>query len=106
MKTNELLSRFKWKPIRNCPGRYTLDFSDTGRFNAFFHTIEEIREFSSPAVEDAVLIVFLDDGGLISYRHQDGFIVHTLSEKNGFERKMKVLLPENLSLSSFRNSES
>jgi len=49
------------------------------------------QAFSSGAAKDTVLVVQLDDGGLISYARADGSVVHTLNTVEGFGRKLAQL---------------
>ena len=43
------------------------------------------------AAKDRVLVVPLEDGGLISYARADGRLVHTLNTAEGFGRKLSQL---------------
>lgn len=43
------------------------------------------------AAKDKVLVVPLEDGGLISYARADGRLVHTLNTAEGFGRKLSQL---------------
>ncbi len=49
------------------------------------------QAFLSPEAKDCVLVVPLDDGGLISYRQTDGRLIHTLNTPEGFSRKLHQL---------------
>ena len=49
------------------------------------------QAFSSPAAQDSILVVPLEDGGLISYRQTDGRLIHTLNTPEGFSRKLHQL---------------
>ena len=49
------------------------------------------KTFTSEAAKDTVLIVPLEDGGLISYARADGCFVHTLNTAQGFVRKLSQL---------------
>jgi len=51
----------------------------------------EASEYRVEAAKDAVLVVELDDGGLISYRRADGSFLHTLNTTEGFRRKLTQL---------------
>lgn len=53
--------------------------------------IAEVREFHVSAAKDAVLVVRLIDGGLISYKRSDGSYLHTLNTAEGFARKLTEL---------------
>lgn len=43
------------------------------------------------AAPDEVLVVPLNDGGIISYRRPDGSMLHTLNTAEGFARKLAQL---------------
>lgn len=47
--------------------------------------------FSSPQANDPVLVVELEDGGIISYQQADGRVIHTLNTPKGFSRKLQQL---------------
>jgi hypothetical protein len=49
------------------------------------------REFITDRARDRVLVVPLEDGGLISYARADGRLVHTLNTAEGFARKLSQL---------------
>ena len=49
------------------------------------------QTFVSPEAKDDVLVVPLEDGGLISYRQTDGRLFHTLNTPEGFSRKLHQL---------------
>ena len=51
----------------------------------------EASEYRVEAAKDAVLVVELDDGGLISYHRADGSFLHTLNTTEGFRRKLTQL---------------
>jgi hypothetical protein len=98
MSFDDLMNRWKWKPIRNCPGRFLLrqaprNLSLTGL------TGESVKahEFSVDAAKDIVVVACLDQGGIISYKREDGTLLHTLNTAEGFARKLGQLgikLPE------------
>lgn len=92
MTFDELMKAWDWKPIRNCPGRYVLhgERNDLRPQEILGDEIEE-SEYRVEAAKDAVLVVELDDGGLISYRRADGSFLHTLNTAEGFRRKLSQL---------------
>ena len=49
------------------------------------------QTFSSPHANDPVLVVELEDGGIISYQQADGRMIHTLNTPEGFSRKLQQL---------------
>lgn len=87
----ELLNRYKWRPIPHCPGRYTLRTDDYSDFKDFYGTLVEVKEHSAPHTKDTVLVYELEDGGIVSYRKEDGYLVHTLCNKEGFDRILEKL---------------
>ena len=51
----------------------------------------QAQSFISQAADDTVLVVPLEDGGLISYARGDGTFRHTLNTADGFSRKLTQL---------------
>jgi hypothetical protein len=49
------------------------------------------REFRTDRARDPVVVVKLQDGGIISYKKPDGKYTHTLNTQEGFERKLAQL---------------
>jgi hypothetical protein len=45
------------------------------------------RPESSLRAKDTVIITPIENGGIISFRRQDGTYLHTLNTKEGFARK-------------------
>lgn len=88
----QLLTKWNWRPIRNCPGRYVLSGAGA-RLTPAEILGEEIipTEYKTVAARDTVLVARLDDGGLISYARADGSYVHTLNTAEGFGRKLLQL---------------
>ena len=88
----ELYTRWPWRPIRNCPGRFILPRTE---HPISYETLLGIsftpQSFLSPEAKDCVLVVPLEDGGLISYRQTDGRLIHTLNTSEGFSRKLHQL---------------
>ena len=88
-----LLERWDWKPIRHCPGRFIL----SGAAEAALSPEELLGEAVDvdvhrvAAAKDVVLVVKLDEGGLISYKKPDGSFVHTLNTREGLRRKLRQL---------------
>lgn len=87
-----LLGHWQWKPIRNCPGRLVLVTTDPSiPLDTLLGSDAHAQTFESDAAKDKVLVVPLDDGGLISYARVDGSMVHTLNTAEGFGRKLSQL---------------
>lgn len=87
-----LWSRWPWKPIRHCPGRFVLPLR-AGRLS-FEQVVGRPCSPSchtSLAAPDQVLVLAFADGGLITYRKPDGQLLHTLNTQEGFIRKLKQL---------------
>ena len=56
-------------------------------------------EYHTKRAKDTVLVSSVEEGGLISYRREDGSFVHTLNTAEGFQRKLLQLgieLPERI----------
>lgn len=91
MKFEDLLGKFGWRPIRNCPGRYAL------AMDVYSGPPEQLapgcaaREFCVDAARDPVVVVKFEYGGLISYRKGDGRYLHTLNTAEGMARKLGEL---------------
>ena len=89
---DELMAKWNWKPIRGCPGRYTLSAARVDLLpEDLLGPDVEVNTFRVPAARDTVLVARLDKGGLISYRRIDGACLHTLNDPEGFERKLLAL---------------
>lgn len=92
MSIQTLLDRWQWRPIRNCPGRLVLATTDRSMpLDTLLGRDTHAQTFESDAAKDKVLVVPLDDGGLISYARVDGSVVHTLNTAEGFGRKLSQL---------------
>ena len=94
MKTTfqELWCRWPWRPIRNCPGRFILPWTEQPiSFEVLLDYSCAPQASSSPVAKDPVFVVLLEDGGLISYRQTDGRLIHTLNTQEGFSRKLQQL---------------
>ena len=102
MTFKDLQKKWEWKPIRDCPGRFTLVTMD--RFLPVQDLIDdpecEVREFTSHQAKDLVLVLALQDGGIISYKRKDGTFTHTLNTSSGFLRKLAQLGIEDFQLRS------
>ena len=92
MTFKQLLESRAWKPIRYCPGRFILSGA-----KADLCPEEIVGEpvyvgvYRVETANDIVLVTRLDEGGLISYKKQDGSFVHTLNTPEGFQRKLRQL---------------
>ena len=89
----ELFKTHKWKPIRNCPGRYVLQEAERKLLSVEELTggTTEVSAHKVSAARDLVLVAALDRGGIISYQRADGSLLHTLNTPEGFERKLRQL---------------
>lgn len=93
MTFDEIMSRWTWRPIPNCPGRFVLA---SGRSSLAPSTIVSasivaMPEQVVPAVPDPVVVAEFEDGGVISYRKPDGSFIHTLNTIEGLDRKLRQL---------------
>lgn len=92
MNPKELHGRWQWRPIPNCPGRFVLVNEDRClSFETLLGRHATVQEFTSHKAKDRVLVVPLEEGGLISYARRDGSLVHTLNTREGFARKLADL---------------
>ncbi len=94
MTFDELITAWRWKPIRNCPGRYRLVVGDVEPPSIEDQVGRDVRvhRHRVPEARDEVLVVALSEGcGLISYRRDNGKLVHTLNDEDGFARKLDQL---------------
>jgi hypothetical protein len=93
---DDLIQEWKWRPIRNCPGRYVLA-DGPGTVSDLLDPNARISEHRTPAAEDMVLVSALIQGGIIAYARADGTQVITINTAEGFQRKLQQLgiaLPE------------
>jgi hypothetical protein len=89
---DQLFKERRWRPIRNCPGRYVLREGQGDLSPADILDDEvEVSEHRVQTARDTVLVMRLHGGGLISYRRADGSHLHTLNTPEGFERKLRQL---------------
>ncbi|MDR3460601.1 MAG: hypothetical protein P4N60_24495 [Verrucomicrobiae bacterium] len=81
-----------WTPIRDCPGRFVLRGQPaTLSLRELLGFALEVLRFPQSNAADCVLIVSLEDGGIISYERPDGSLLHTLNTQAGFSRKLDQL---------------
>ncbi len=92
MTFDDLMAKWRWRPIRNCPGRFVL--VGAGRVltpDELLQAAATSYEFDVETARDRVVIVPLARGGLISYKRTDGTYLHTLNDAEGFARKLGEL---------------
>lgn len=98
MTFEQVRTRWPWRPIRNCPGRFVLPRQEEPlSFTTLLGMPCSPHAFISPVAKDRVLVWSLQNGGLISYEQPDGHFIHTLNTHEGFNRKLRQLeitLPE------------
>ena len=88
----ELWSRGEWAPIRDCPGRFVLrGLQASCSLATLFGFQPEVLRFPASAARDCVLLVHLQDGGVISYERSDGSLLHPLATAEGLARKLAQL---------------
>ncbi|MFH1810279.1 MAG: hypothetical protein ABIJ09_16155 [Pseudomonadota bacterium] len=90
MRYQDLQPRHDWRPIRGCPGRWSLAPCPLEP-SAFVPAGHLVHHLVSAAVRDPVRVILLEDGGLISYARSDGTYLHTLNNASGLSRKLAVL---------------
>lgn len=89
---DELFARFNWKPIRNCPGRYTLAGGASKQTMTEILGVDlPIFEYQTETAADTVLVAEFENGGLISDRKNEGSFPHTLNDASGSARKLAQL---------------
>ena len=89
---DELMTRWDWKPIRDCPGRYKMSASSADLSpEDLLGSEAEVKTFQVTSAKDTVVVASLRGGGLISYKRADGSYLHTLNTAEGFERKLTDL---------------
>ena len=92
MRFEELKTRWNWRPIRNCPGRFLLHEKEVRLSPEDLVGCDvELSEFQVEKAKDIVVVAQISNGGLISYRKKDGTYLHTLNTVAGFERKLSQL---------------
>ena len=92
MLFDEVWALGDWTPIRDCPGRYVLrNRSAQPALEQLVGSLPKIHRFPDSAARDCVLVVSLQDGGLISYERADGSYLHTLNTTDGLRRKLDQL---------------
>ncbi len=93
MKTvTDLLNDYEWRQIPDCRGRFALaepqpNLSITDLLGEDCRP----REIRSVMARDTILVIPLEDGGVISYQREDGTCLHTLNTPEGFRRKLRDL---------------
>ena len=89
---NNLLNKWDWQPIPNCPGRNVLKGGPQKlSIHDIFGRKVDVFEFETPKARDIVLAFALSGGGIISYKKKDGAYLHTLCDEEGFKRKLEQL---------------
>jgi len=89
---HKIKTRYRNKPIRNCPGRFILhrDYDELP-LHKILSLKSVISEFESSSAQDTVLVAAIEGGGMISYRKSESCHVHTLNTEEGFLRKLHDL---------------
>ncbi|GJL54951.1 MAG: hypothetical protein NPIRA02_20830 [Nitrospirales bacterium] len=88
----ELLDRWNWILIRNCPGQFVLrSHNPSISFEELLGPDYQVQNFCSSLAQDPVLVVELKDGGLITYASSDGSLLHTLNTEEGVQLKLTQL---------------
>lgn len=88
MRFADMLAQHPWRPIRGCPGRFSLAPNARTPYEL---TGLPGQEHSGGPSRDPFVVTPLEDGGLISYQHADGLYLHTLGDSDGWGRKLRML---------------
>lgn len=92
MTFSDIRSRYSWRPIRHCPGRFVLSDGPTSEApDTIVPYSTRVSEHVVAAAKDPVIVTEFEDGGLLSYRKPDGRYLHTLNTCDGLERKLQQL---------------
>lgn len=87
-----LKAAWPWTEIAGCPGRFVLKHPGPALTLAdLLGPDVRVSEHCSASARDVVLVAWLADGGLISYRRPDGGCLHTLNTREGLARKLAQL---------------
>jgi len=86
-----IFDRSAWRPIPNCPGRYSLAAGPVATPPEDIVPGASGSEHVSGLAKDPLIVTPFEDGGLISYRRPGGMFLHTLNTREGFERKLRQL---------------
>ncbi len=92
ISVEELMARWRCRPICNCPGRYVI--ADCPRHMPPGEVVGgrvPVLSYEVATARDRVFVAAFDQGGLISYQRGDGTFLHTLNEASGFRRKLRLL---------------
>ncbi len=86
---SSVLGRYRWTPLRHCPGRYVLrraghELSPTELLGDGVKVVE----YRFPGMPDVVLVARFAGGGTISFRKPNGAYVHTLNTTEGLARRL------------------
>ena len=91
---NYLKEKYRWKPIENCPGRYTLAEGVVSQnISELIGKTVPIMEECFGNAKDPVSYCFFEGGGMISYSKQGGYL-HSLCDELGIKRKLSMLKGE------------
>ena len=83
-----LWASWRWRPIRNCRGRYCLVTRNSRLPVSALIPDTPATIYRVRAARDPVLVVEFEGGGLISCSRRDGTLMHTLNTSDGFRRKL------------------
>ena len=92
MTFQDLWTRWPWRAIRDCPGRFVLGSRTPPlSFDTLIGSPCTPATLVSAKAKDPIFVWPLQDGGLISYEQPDGNLIHTLNTAEGFSRKLQQL---------------
>ncbi len=89
---DELMMRWPFRPIPDCPGRFVLrgqgsDLSPEQILGTKLKTVE----YQTPSTLDRVLVTEFEDGALLTFVKPNGTHVHTLNTLEGLHRRLRRL---------------
>jgi hypothetical protein len=88
----DIMTAYTWREIANCPGRYIArDIPPRATVSELLGCAVPENPMQLKTARDLVIVTPLENGGLISYRRQDGTYLHTLNTEDGFKRKLTNL---------------
>jgi hypothetical protein len=87
---DDLIARWNFQPIRDCPGRYVLRGESRHLTPADILGSElRVLEYQSATTQDRVLVTEVDGGALMTFAKLDGTFVHTLNTLEGLQRRLR-----------------
>ena len=92
VELDRLRQQFAWRPIHGCPGRFMLQHpEDAAALVESLAVGTSPRRHRADAAQDPVLVVPIEEGGLIGHLKPDGRTLWSLNDAGGFTRKLMQL---------------